>query len=148
MWCPLYSPRHPTHYGRTPREIARNEQLCVIVFRQDFNIGVINRSQIAHICKMVDPVGWVQHVLVLAQFAPRSVKSERTSLGVHRPIDRLGHVELFTSDPILSHTANLQPILSVWVWGQDFFLFSFFMPYLACYQKVWVKAFYCPKMSL
>ena len=29
----------------------------------------------------------------------------------------------------------------------NFFLFSFFMPDLACYQKVWVRAFYCPKMS-
>ena len=28
------------------------------------------------------------------------------------------------------------------------FLFSFFMPDLACYWKVWVRAFYCPKMSL
>ena len=29
-----------------------------------------------------------------------------------------------------------------------FFLFSFFMPDVACYQKAWVRDFYCPKMSL
>ena len=33
--------------------------------------------------------------------------------------------------------------------GQLFFFSIFiFMPDLACYQKVWVKALYCPKMSL
>ena len=30
----------------------------------------------------------------------------------------------------------------------NFFLFSFFMPDLACCWKVWVRAFYSPKMSL
>ena len=29
-----------------------------------------------------------------------------------------------------------------------FFLFSFFMPDLACYWKVWLRAFYCLKTSL
>ena len=29
-----------------------------------------------------------------------------------------------------------------------FFYFLFFMPDLACYQKVWVRAFYCQTMSL
>ena len=28
------------------------------------------------------------------------------------------------------------------------FLFSFFVPYLACYWKAWVRALYCPKTSL
>ena len=44
--------------------------------------------------------------------------------------------------------SNLKMLLSVWGQLIFFFLFSFFMPGLACYQKVWMRAFYCPKMSL
>ena len=39
-------------------------------------------------------------------------------------------------------------ILSVWGQLIFFFYFHFYMPGLACYQKVWVRALYCPKMSL
>ena len=36
------------------------------------------------------------------------------------------------------------------VWGQLIFFFPvfIFMPDLACFQKIWVRDFYCPKMSL
>ena len=47
---------------------------------------------------------------------------------------------------LISHL--YRSILSVWGQLINFFLFSFFMPDLACYQKVWVRDFYCPKMSL
>ena len=65
------------------------------------------------------------------------------------------------------HGLELGLSLEAWTWGLGnlplaclcwtctvclgstiFFLFSFFMPGLACYQKVWVSDFYCPKVSL
>ena len=43
---------------------------------------------------------------------------------------------------------SIRPGIVLSVWGQLFFSIFIFMPDLACYQKVWVRDFYCPKMSL
>ena len=66
------------------------------------------------------------------------------SLGyVVTPVFLVNGVEI--REPMVEESG---PLLSVW--GQLILFFSIlmFMPDLACYQKVWVKAFYCPKMSL
>ena len=48
----------------------------------------------------------------------------------------------------LAQNFRTNAVLSVWGQLIIFFPFSFFMPDLACHQKVWVRALYCPKMSL
>ena len=67
--------------------------------------------------------------------------------GWHDTINRLWRISL-----ALDATNRIPPYTNpeeYCLFGVNlFFLFSFFMPDLACYQKVRVGAFYCPKMSL
>ena len=77
----------------------------------------------------------------------KTVLSNSPGKGIHEQIET-NESNKFGSSGGNKSVAEKASILSVWGQLIIFFLFSFFMPDLACYQKVWVRALYCPKMSL
>ena len=50
--------------------------------------------------------------------------------------------------PAFMPVSALIRIVTVCLGSTNNFFVLIFMPDLACYQKVWVRALYCPKMSL
>ena len=77
---------------RNHTEIAMDEKVPVVILSKDLNIIVIGNSQITSLSKMADPIRRLEHTLMLTQVALCSVKSERPFLGIHIPVDRLGHI--------------------------------------------------------
>ena len=55
-------------------EISGDKELRIVVLRQDLNIVVIERNQIANIGKMANLIGRDEDTLVLTQFARSSIK--------------------------------------------------------------------------
>ena len=92
-------------------EVPRNKKLIIVILRQEQNICIHERVQIANTRQMIHPVRWTELALVLFQFSHSCKIGKSSSLGVHIPMNWLGHHELLAPfEARLLHLANLQSL--------------------------------------